>query len=1027
MTGSLAVSGGQALGRATRSCSGSCVAIGSAKAELAAGQAIGVTSVGNNLSVAAGTANALAGSGATSAHASAFAGAAMTAGTSVNIGVGNAVSLQAGLANASGSWAAAGTASARADADASLAAGSGIDISALGNLQILGGSANAVPTTGAGSGTATASARVDVSAGGLASLVSGGLLELASGTTSATAPGSSDTILADAAASLSAGTLDASAGGSVQLGGVLNNTGAAGGAAWSVRAGGNLTLATGIGDSASRFDDDLALRAGQTVAVDADIFLANRSLTMAADTDSTGGGDVDVRADAAEARRVDTQGSITISGFNFRVLGADPTPGGSDLARSASVNAAGNVNINLSGQAIIQGGTVTGTGSVSRDVSARLSAGNDISIDASGLSVIGGAATALASSADSSVASIDASATLNAGRDVLLTLTGTLGVAGGTAQATAYASFSAATATALANADATLTAVRNIVINSAGSLAVSGGSATATAGTGSASCLTCSAAATAKATLAALNITTGAPIGGNVGFTGGNASVSVNAAPSTGTVSFASAIVNADSRVQVSAAGTLAIDAGGSINALGGTAGAGGSLASVASVVMDASAAVQLSAGGAIALNAGGGSNNLAGGFASVGGSWSGATSVTGNAGAEASIAAGSSVTLTGTAELNVFGGIANANPGTGGGTAGAASAVAFATVSAPGSGVFSVSGGSMFVFDGSFSPGSSVAGPPTRRADANGRISVGAMTLNVSNDLQLISGGSMVAAGNMQISSGIDVNLTGGGNLVAAGGMSLTAGGSVNGSSAAIAANGLNMSAANNISLIATTTTLGSGAAPGVSGDSLLLDVMNNAGIGLPASSNPNARFEAGGGLISGDVNMTASDGYLWYSADQLSVGNISTPGGPLLVQYSPLTPSNSIGFEDLSSSLLQTNYDNSNHVSSLPMTTVAIGSAQQTGPITVGANGPIDIGARNIVFLTTPDDVNSTANIITTGIVATSGFVASVAREPEVFITPRLDSFRVETESWVEREQRRARRLLEIREGDHGMCTAL
>jgi len=211
----------------------------------------------------------------------------------------------------------------------------------------------------------------------------------------------------------------------------------------------------------------------------------------------------------------------------------------------------------------------------------------------------------------------------------------------------------------------------------------------------------------------------------------------------------------------------------------------------------------------------------------------------------------------------------------------------------------------------------------------------------------------------------------------------------------------------------------------------------MDKVGIGLPANNNPNAMFEAGGSLDVGDVNLSATNGYLWFSADHLSVGNISTQGGALLVQYSPFTPTLGIVFEDQPPFVGRggsvqarhglVEYDNSNHVSPIPMTTVAIGSAQQSGPITVGANGLIDIGARNIIFLTTPDSVTSPSNIITTGIVATSGFVGSVGRDPEVFVTPRLDSFDVEIESWWLEAERRKQQLIEEGANDNGMCIAL
>jgi hypothetical protein len=140
-----------------------------------------------------------------------------------------------------------------------------------------------------------------------------------------------------------------------------------------------------------------------------------------------------------------------------------------------------------------------------------------------------------------------------------------------------------------------------------------------------------------------------------------------------------------------------------------------------------------------------------------------------------------------------------------------------------------------------------------------------------------------------------------------------------------------------------------------------------------------------------------------------------------------SPNNPIATIGFEDSSATTEMVNYSNAQHVSGQPMTTVAIGSAQQSGPITVGANGPIDIGSKNIIFLTTPNDVDSPNNIITTGIVATSGSVASVDDQSEVFVTPRLENFDVNMETWLQEVERRRRQLVDYVDDDHGMCVAL
>ena len=309
-------------------------------------------------------------------------------------------------------------------------------------------------------------------------------------------------------------------------------------------------------------------------------------------------------------------------------------------------------------------------------------------------------------------------------------------------------------------------------------------------------------------------------------------------------------------------------------------------------------------------------------------------------------------------------------------------------------------------------------------------------------NMMVSLSGSLNVNAGN---ASAIGVASASANATVKAGRLQVMAAVDVYGNSASIDGDGIYIEAGRDLHLYNTTTTVGNGVAPGVVGDPLMLDIMEKAGIPLPANSGPNLKFQAGGTMITGDVEVTASNAYLWFETDELSVSNISAPAGPLTVQYSPFTPTLGIAFEDQPPSLdldsppqdivvlrggpvqarpLIVNYSNSNQISSLPITTLVIGGAKQRGSITVGANGPIDVGARNILLLTTPDNVSSPNNVITTGIVATSGFVASGR---EVFISPRLDSFGVETETIWDQEEKRKKRLVETTEEDHGMCTAL
>jgi filamentous hemagglutinin family protein len=1013
-TGSLLVQGGTATANViavnTSGCGSGCTVTANANASVTASN-VSVTNVGTTLSVTGGTAEAaVTGSIAASASASANANATINASTqNVILNATGAINLNtAGQALANGNWnviGQSGTVGTFAQANVTISAANNVVVNAGTGLTAAGGVATATPGFLSGTGSATASARLDITAGNLVDLSAAlGSITFVQGTASAGNATLPNVITADAVTAINADNFTASAGNNLQLSGVLNNTGVAGGAAWSVQAANDINMQADVGAPGLRFNDDLSLTAGNDVNIDGDIFLSNRKLTLAADSDTAAGGDVNIVGSATEARRIDTQGSIDISGVTFNLRGATLPIGSNDAQRVVNVSAGSNVTINVSGQALIQGGTATGTGSIDRDVSVQLSAGNDLTVSANGLFVQGGNVAALASSADSSVATVKGNVDVSAGRDISLTLSGALSIAGGNATATAYARFSNATGNALAGANAVVSAGRDVVVNSATGLAVSGGSASATVGTGSASCLTCGAAASANASLSGQNIISVGTVTGNISFNGGNANGVVDVAPISGSVSFSNAIVNANARALVSATQNVTLNASGSINVFGGSASVNGSLASASIVAMNAAASATVTAGNDISLNASG-SNNVFGGFASVGGVWTSAAIVSATADVGANVTAGNNVTMTSNTELKVIGGFATASPINAGSTLGNAAAGAAAAVMAGGLATINVTSGSISVFDGSADSAGTSPGSPARTVDMNARILAGSLNLSAAANLNLIGGGELVALGGMQISAGVDVV----------------------GSSAGIFADGLNLAAGNNVSLVNTTTIVGNGTAPGVSGDTLVLDILDKAGIGLPANNNPNAMFEAGGSMFTGDVNLSASNGYLWFSADQLTVGSISAPAGPLLVQYSPFTPTRDIAFEDLPASPQppQVNYDNSNHVALLPMTTLVIGSAQQSGPMTVGANGLIDIGARNILLLTTPDSVTLPSNIITTGIVATSGFVGTLREE--VFVTPRLENFDVEVESWWLEAERRKQQVLENGDNNHGMCTAL
>lgn len=199
------------------------------------------------------------------------------------------------------------------------------------------------------------------------------------------------------------------------------------------------------------------------------------------------------------------------------------------------------------------------------------------------------------------------------------------------------------------------------------------------------------------------------------------------------------------------------------------------------------------------------------------------------------------------------------------------------------------------------------------------------------------------------------------------------------------------------------------------------------------------------------GSVTLTGNNNYMWLVADSVSSGSISAPGGAdLLLQYSPFTNSNTIGVEEfapeaavaqklsspisaspISASMAQqTNYNNVDHFAGIPATTLAIGGSQQTGSITIGAGGLIDIGSKNMLFISS-QTIASPANIVTTGIVAASGIVGTLqpvaTLQPTAFVNPRLETIRVNDRGQVIDDEDRDDSLVDDLSEDSGMCIAI
>jgi hypothetical protein len=114
----------------------------------------------------------------------------------------------------------------------------------------------------------------------------------------------------------------------------------------------DLTVSAPIGSVGTRFDHDLTLRAGDNIVINKDIYLASRTLTLAAnvaaldasrtlatlpDPGSNLVGSVTVTPSGASSVTIDTLGPIKVSGIDFTVQGGN--------SASATVTTTGNLTV----------------------------------------------------------------------------------------------------------------------------------------------------------------------------------------------------------------------------------------------------------------------------------------------------------------------------------------------------------------------------------------------------------------------------------------------------------------------------------------------------------------------------------------------------------------------------------------------------------------------------------------------------------------------------------------------------------
>lgn len=180
----------------------------------------------------------------------------------------------------------------------------------------------------------------------------------------------------------------------------------------------------------------------------------------------------------------------------------------------------------------------------------------------------------------------------------------------------------------------------------------------------------------------------------------------------------------------------------------------------------------------------------------------------------------------------------------------------------------------------------------------------------------------------------------------------------------------------------------------PGVMGDDVLTSFLVASGImDGNGTSAPNASFVSGGTLSLDVGSLASSNQYLFLAADTLVLSGTSSAAN-LLVQMLPFTASNPIGFDATTPGTQMTNYTEAGHFSHFTGTTIALGGSLQSGGILIGANGPIDIGSKNLILLSASPSVIGVDQVTTTGLVAVLAAVFPTVLLDEVSSTSSGDT---------------------------------
>jgi len=233
---------------------------------------------------------------------------------------------------------------------------------------------------------------------------------------------------------------------------------------------------------------------------------------------------------------------------------------------------------------------------------------------------------------------------------------------------------------------------------------------------------------------------------------------------------------------------------------------------------------------------------------------------------------------------------------------------------------------------------------------------------------------------------AGLTLNASGGGPLF--GIFSAIFGGAVTTSGEALSANAIALSAAGNLN-VPTGFDVGAGFAPGVTGDPAILTFLTDNGISDGnGTSNPNAAFSSGGVLDVDIGAQTQGNRFIQFKADTIALSG-TTAAPNLLIQMLPFPPNNTMGLEASIIGSQGTNITVLDHFDPFTGTTIVLGN-NGANNIVIGENGPVDVGSKNVLFLT-DGEVIGNMELSGTGVISVATG-ADMPDEPDGFepVTP-------------------------------------